>query len=220
MKIHSLPCITGCLLIAVSSTVYAQSSTAVSGQRLAAIEHEMFNDSNRDFIVVDLVMDNVITPGKDFVFRYDKDGVCFVDDKKLGASLQSKYKNRIEQFQQFTGGSLKTIFSITAAISEKEILDPNSSFRKPAFNGIKDIPRKQRMNEATQEVITQMAGEHLIDTVADYKLLVNKTGIYVNDKKLDIAVAEKYIPLFKQAMHVQPGFDDYYFREEGGGAKK
>jgi hypothetical protein len=130
---------------------FAQSSTTVSGQRLAAIEQEMFADSNRSFIIIDLIMDDVMKIGESCIFKYDQQGVCYFNNKKLDGNLQKKYAARIREYQSHIGGSQKVYFSITTdAVTEKDVLDPNSSLRKPVYDLEKQMPGLEKMHDAQQ----------------------------------------------------------------------
>ena len=65
-------------------------------------------------------------------------------------------------------------------------------------------------------IIGQMASEHVLDTVADYYLEFNQTGVFINKQKLEGAAGDKYFQLFKTAMNYAPDGKGYYFIAQGG----
>jgi hypothetical protein len=68
-------------ILAISCSNALAQSAPISGQRLALIEQEMFANGNQNFIVIDLVMDGLLEPGKGFQFEYNR-GTVSLNGKK------------------------------------------------------------------------------------------------------------------------------------------
>lgn len=195
--------ITGIVLLFCQNG-FAQSTATISPQRLPLIEQEMFNDSNQYFIIIDLMIDGLIKTGQSFDFRYGN-GISTFNGKELEKSLQKKYAARMKAFYVHEGASTTTTFGMTSdSVSMKEILDPNSKLRNPQFKFCRLIQQqKQEQHDHVTNIINQMAGEHLLDTVASYYVKFDETGIIINNQKLEGTVEEKYMQLFKTLLNIE-----------------
>lgn len=135
-----------CSICYVQPCMAQSAAVEISGQRLADIEREMFNDSNDNYIVVDLLIDGVMKPGDKCNLHYDN-GVMYFNDRKMVSKLQDKYVHRFKEFLAYTGQS-QSISSWRMQmdpVTTEKILDPNSTFRKPSPNMLKLQQKAQQL---------------------------------------------------------------------------
>ncbi len=121
-------------MLVFSAQQLSAQSAGMSPQRLPLIEHEMFDNGNMNFIVVDLLIDNLMQPGDNCQFLYKKGKITF-QGKKLPANMEQKYQSRMNEFFAKKGITSEGMYAVNVEnVTMNKVLDPASSFRKATQN--------------------------------------------------------------------------------------
>jgi|GEM_PF-3567229 len=175
-----------CILFAVKST--AQSFSDSVKRALQQVSDEMYAADDKECFIVQAITDELIQPGQKFVFIYDT-GVITINGNKPAGGLRERYLIRAGHFLQMGKGCIDScnMGIDEGGITLAEIFDANSKFRKRLENS------RIAMN---REILRDMSSSKLIDT-ADYKILYNIHGLYVNNEKVPADIAGIYIAMIE-----------------------
>jgi hypothetical protein len=151
--------------------------------RLEAVSREMFAAGNSYFIIVEAFKDGFIKENERFHYK-NSDSLILINGKAVPQPYQRRYLKLLADFKA-AGQTRSGIGSLQCdGINMELVLDPKSSLR--------DRREEYAIDNATGIITNEMTAEGIADTTRYLKIEYNTSGIYVNGRRLEGKVAEKY----------------------------
>jgi beta-lactamase regulating signal transducer with metallopeptidase domain len=176
------------LVLFTGSRSLSQNKNALHDQ-LAAIAQQMYDDGNRNFILIEALNDGILQERRAYNFTYIA-GQILVDGKELPAGLKEKYEARFKNFLLAQKNNGNGFYSFRSdGLKMEDVLNVQSTIRKnpaPAESFARIDGRT-----FSDHVVHAMYRDGLLDTVK-YFIEYKKDGVFVNHKKLEGAMGEKY----------------------------
>lgn len=176
------------IMLFTGSRSLSQNKTALHDQ-LAQIAQQMYDEGNRNFILIEALNDGLLQERRAYDFTYIA-GSILVDGKELPAGVKEKYEMRFKDFLLAHENNVNGYYSFRSdGLKMEDIVNPGSSIRK------KQAPAESfaRIDGRTfsDHLVYTMYRDGLLDTTR-YLIEYKKSGVFVNHKKLDGALGEKY----------------------------
>lgn len=184
---------------------YAGSKTDTA--KLNAISRKMFDEGNKNFLLIDAVKDGLLLEKMPYSYEYDDGDVSF-NGEQLSEPYRSRYAEKMEAFLK-KQGSVHNAFSITGSSLSLDKLQKEEQGKKGKYS---DSEKDEKMNE----VITAMAADSLLDEHEPINLKWYPNGLYVNNNKVEGEKEKKYTALLEDIIGYKPRFpgDSYSHRRD------
>src|SRR6185437_2127632 len=182
-----------CLVLINPDKALSQHPKSLDTQ-LKEISAQMFNEGNKNFILIDAIRDSLIKFNQPYDFQYisdTSDNIIKINNKDLSQPIKGIYMAKMKDFYiRHNHSHDKGFFSSRGdSVELKQILDPNSSFRKIdkySYNNIND-----KSSEWDAKLQKELIKDHLYDTTKGLKIVYNKDGVYIDSKKLKGTLGKK-----------------------------
>lgn len=198
------------LLLAVALPFLSYAGSKTDTAKLNAISRKMFDEGNKNFLLIDAVKDGLLLEKMPYSYEYD-DGDISLNGEQLSEPYRSSYAEKMEAFLK-KQGSVHSAFSITGSSLSLDKLQKEQKGKKGKYS---DSEKDEKMNE----VITAMAADSLLDEHEPINLKWYPNGLYVNNNKVEGEKEKKYTALLEDIIGYKPRFpgDSYSHRR---GAKR
>lgn len=198
------------LLLAVALPFLSFAGSKTDTTKLNAISRKMFDDGNKNFLLIDAIKDGLLLEKMPYTYEYDN-GDISLNGEQLSEPYRSRYAEKMEAFLK-KQGSVHSAFSITGSSLSLDKLQKEEQGKKGKNS---DREKEEKLNA----VITAMAADSLLDESQPINLKWYPNGLYVNNNKLEGELEKKYTALMEDALGQKPRFpgDSYIHRR---GAKR
>lgn len=190
-----------------STHIYAQAPFSDSiKMELNKVSLQIFVEHNRNFLIVDAILDGLIVIDSPYTFEYDN-GKMSINSEPLPAAFKNKYTDKLNAFKAMEQpGQVNTFSMYRSGITLKEIFDPSSIFRKSESELYKfgNMPDTKSIKEFFSK-------GKMIDTAGQYTIRYNVKGLFINDKKVPDPAAKKYISFINDAGFKPEQLSDYLY---------
>lgn len=154
--------------------------------------HDMYENGNDRFIVVQMVKDGIISNGETYHLTFN-DGKFEAKGEQLTTEQKTKYAQMLRTFKRHHKDTVSVFSSTRSHLDYAMIVDTNERFRNNRFN---ITPVFSSMVLFTDSFINMMHEDGLLDTGYQYKINYSNDGLVVNNKPVTGKVADKYINIF------------------------
>jgi hypothetical protein len=169
---------------------YAQLSDSLKNE-LQKVSLNMYASKDRNFVIVDAIIDGFIQPNTRYNFSF-KNGIVKIDNMQLYDVKNMVYANKIQNFfsRQHLGANNNS-FSMTnnVPLTLNDIFNPSSRFRT------ENKPLNPEIESKYRHIVNIFAADKLIDTSKYYVIKYDSKGLFINGKQIDDLTALKYIGL-------------------------
>ncbi len=193
------------LMLAVAMPFLSFAGSKTDTAKLNAISQKMFDEGNRNFLLIDAVKDGLLLEQLPYSYEYDDGDISF-NGEQLSEPYRSRYAEKMEAFLK-KQGSVHSAFSVTGSSLSLDKLQKEQRSKKG-----KDKDSEQE--EKLDKIITAMAADSLLDEKESINLKWYPNGLYVNNNKLEGENEKKYTALLEDAIGYKPRFstDSYIFK--------
>lgn len=195
------------LLLAVALPFLSFAGSKTDTAKLNAISRKMFDEGNKNFLLIDAVKDGLLQEKMPYSYEYDDGDVSF-NGEQLSEPYRSRYAEKMEAFLK-KQGSISSAFSVTGSSLNLDNLQKEQKGKKGKYS---DSEKDEKMNE----VITAMAADSLLDEHEPINLKWYPNGLYVNNNKVEGEKEKKYTALLEDIIGYKPRFpgDSYSHRRD------
>ena len=174
-------------LLANKVIVYSQVSDSFKNE-LQKVSLTMYECHDRNFVIVDAIIDGFIKPYDRYSFSY-QNGIVIINNYRLDDVTNMVYSNKIKNFFSRNHMSTQNGFSMTnnATISPKDIFNPSSRFRT------ENKPVNPAIQNKYDQITNMLIADKLIDTLLIYTIKYDPQGLYISNKKVDELIGFKYV---------------------------
>jgi len=192
-----------CFFAIAACTLLSFTAGAQHKEELKTISRQMYADGDISFILVDAYNDGLLDEGEAYQLVYS-DGDITLNKEALPKPFARLYAERLKAFDAASGKGATNRVLTGEGLKLNKILDPNSDFRMAYARQISGNAQSMRNDKALARIVMAMAGDKLIDTVAGYYFVYNKSGIQVNNLKLSGQLDNKYRDMFLKEVGFVP----------------
>lgn len=193
------------LMLAVAMPFLSFAGSKTDTAKLNAISRKMFDEGNRNFLLIDAVKDGLLLEQLPYSYEYNDGDISF-NGEQLSEPYRSRYVEKMEAFLK-KQGSVHSAFAVTGSSLSLDKLQKEQRSKKGKD---KDSDKEEKLDK----IITAMAADSLLDEKESINLKWYPNGLYVNNNKLEGEKEKKYTALLEDAIGYKPRFstDSYIFR--------
>jgi hypothetical protein len=169
---------------------------------LRTLSNQMLSAHNDNFIILDAIVDGYVTIGGKASVIYEND-IVTINDKQIPDPKKSWYVDKIRLFQSAQindkdkikgdAGATTRFYVIDLKVTLAEIFDTASSFRKNLAQHLPTHEEVLKQEEDKAMLVGMLAADKLIDTSTDFTIRYNILGLFLNNVKVEEAVAAKFV---------------------------
>lgn len=195
------------LMLAVAMPFLSFAGSKTDTTKLNAISQKMFEEGNKNFLLIDAMKDGLLQEKLPYTYEYDNGDISF-NGEQLSEPYRSHYAEKMEAFLK-KQGSVHSAFSITGSSLSLDKLQKEQRSKKGKD---KDSEQKEKLDK----IITAMAADSLLDEKDPVNLKWYPNGLYVNNNKLEGELEKKYTALMEDALGHKPRFpgDSYIHKRD------
>ena len=174
---------------------------------LQRVSNIMYHDTDNNFIVVDAIIDGLIPLDEFYELGY-KNGEVEINYAPLPTDKAVAYAKKISKFLVRNGSKDSSAFSMRCDGTKlADIFDTASTFRKTWVHDI-HIAMDPNLLFNTKPILELLISDNVIDS-ANYDIVYNLHGLFINNIKLSSSKAAKYIKLINaQGYSPEKGGDE------------